>query len=123
MHLSRKRFRQVTAVRILAPTTTTTTPWRTALVPDQEHYRMTVGLLSIQAGFAVENPTCYCASVVPGEVLPLVTVGDEIRRRRTDQGLSLNDLARLSHVAKGYLSQLENNQAPRPSATTLYKIA
>jgi transcriptional regulator with XRE-family HTH domain len=52
-----------------------------------------------------------------------VTVGDEIKRGRTEQGLSLNGLARLSGVAKGYLSQLENNQAPRPSATTLYKIA
>lgn len=52
-----------------------------------------------------------------------MTAGDEIKRRRTEQGLSLNDLARLSEVAKGYLSQLENNQAPRPSATTLYKIA
>ena len=52
-----------------------------------------------------------------------MAVGDEIRRRRTEQGLSLNDLARVAHVAKGYLSELENNQAPRPSATTLYKIA
>jgi transcriptional regulator with XRE-family HTH domain len=29
----------------------------------------------------------------------------------------------MAEVAKGYLSELEANTAPRPSATTLYKIA
>ena len=52
-----------------------------------------------------------------------VTVGDEIKRRRAEQELSLSDLARLSGVSKGYLSELEANVAPRPSAATLFKIA
>lgn len=50
-------------------------------------------------------------------------VGSEIRRRREMQDLSLTDLARLSRVSKGYLSEIENNPAARPSAATLFKIA
>jgi transcriptional regulator with XRE-family HTH domain len=50
-------------------------------------------------------------------------VGQEIRRRREEQGLSLTDLARLAGVSKGYLSEIESNSAARPSAATLFKIA
>lgn len=50
-------------------------------------------------------------------------VGQEIKRRREEQGLSLTDLARLSSVSKGYLSEIESNPTARPSAATLFKIA
>lgn len=52
-----------------------------------------------------------------------MSIGQQIRRRREQQGLSLTDLARLSGVSKGYLSQIENNSSARPSALTLFKIA
>lgn len=50
-------------------------------------------------------------------------MGQEIKRRREEQGLSLTDLARLAGVSKGYLSEIENNPSARPSAATLFKIA
>ena len=50
-------------------------------------------------------------------------VGQEIKRRREEQGLSLTDLARLSSVSKGYLWKIEANPTARPSAATLFKIA
>lgn len=49
--------------------------------------------------------------------------GAEIRRRREEQGLSLTDLARMSGVSKGYLSQIEHGVATRPSAQTMFKLA
>ncbi len=52
-----------------------------------------------------------------------MSIGEQVRRRREEQGLSLTDLARLSGVSKGYLSQIENNSSARPSAATLFKIA
>jgi transcriptional regulator with XRE-family HTH domain len=52
-----------------------------------------------------------------------MSLGQEIKRHRDAQGLSLSDLARISGVAKGYLSEIENEQAPRPSADTVFKIA
>lgn len=50
-------------------------------------------------------------------------IGNEIKRRREQQGLSLTDLARLAGVSKGYLSQIESGLATRPSAQTLFKLA
>lgn len=50
-------------------------------------------------------------------------IGQQIKRRREEQGLSLTDLARLAGVSKGYLSEMENNRSARPSAATLFKIA
>lgn len=52
-----------------------------------------------------------------------MSIGQQIKRRREEQGLSLTDLARLSGVSKGYLSEIEGNPAARPSAATLFKIA
>ena len=52
-----------------------------------------------------------------------MSIGEEIKRRRKEQGLSLTDLARLSGVSKGYLSEIEGNLTARPSAATLFKIA
>ena len=52
-----------------------------------------------------------------------MSVGQQVRQRRESQGLSLTELARLADVSKGYLSGIENNEAARPSAATLYRIA
>jgi transcriptional regulator with XRE-family HTH domain len=52
-----------------------------------------------------------------------MSIGDEIKKRRAKQGLSLTELARLAGVSKGYVSEIESNPAARPSASTLFKIA
>src|SRR5438874_2592344 len=53
-----------------------------------------------------------------------MALADQIRKCRTEQGLSLSELARRSKISKGYLSQLENSTlGPRPSADILYRIA
>lgn len=51
------------------------------------------------------------------------SLGPRIRRLRTEQGLSLSELARLSGVSKGYLSQVERSPQARPSAATLFAVA
>jgi XRE family transcriptional regulator of biofilm formation len=51
-------------------------------------------------------------------------VGERIRQRREEVGLTLSGLAEKAHVAKGYLWSLEHNQVTsRPSGETLYRIA
>lgn len=51
-------------------------------------------------------------------------LGAQIRRRRTELGLSLTSLADKAGVAKSYLSNLENGKTnSRPSGRTLYRIA
>lgn len=51
-------------------------------------------------------------------------LADQIRKYRTEQGLSLSELARRSQISKGYLSQLEKKSfGPRPSADILFRIA
>ena len=50
-------------------------------------------------------------------------LGPRIRSRRQAQKLSLNDLARMSGVSKGYLSQVERSLTSRPSAATVFAIA
>jgi transcriptional regulator with XRE-family HTH domain len=53
-----------------------------------------------------------------------LTVGERIRLRRKELGLSLSALAEKAGVAKSYLSNLENNKhEARPSGRTLYQIA
>ncbi len=53
----------------------------------------------------------------------LEPLGQRIRSRRQAQKLSLNDLARLSGVSKGYLSQVERSLTSRPSAATVFAVA
>lgn len=50
-------------------------------------------------------------------------VGESIRQKRLEQGLTLPELARMAQVSKGYLYELESGSAGRPSAATLYRIA
>ena len=53
----------------------------------------------------------------------MLSLGQRVRQRREEKGLSLSALARASKVSKGYLSQIENDAAPRPSGDTLFKMA
>lgn len=55
--------------------------------------------------------------------MPVEPVGVRIKRLREEQGLSLSELARLSGVSKGYLSQIERSADARPSASTLFALA
>jgi XRE family transcriptional regulator, master regulator for biofilm formation len=53
-----------------------------------------------------------------------ILIGEQIRLRRIEAGLSLTALAEKAGVAKSYLSNLESGNAnARPSGQTLYKIA
>lgn len=51
------------------------------------------------------------------------TIRDRIRRRREQKEWSLPRLAEEAGVAKGYLWELENGKALKPSASTLFRIA
>ena len=50
-------------------------------------------------------------------------LGRRLRALRSEQQLSLSELARLSGVSKGYLSLIERSDAARPSAATLFALA
>ena len=62
-------------------------------------------------------------SETQAEAPPPEPLGQRIRSRRHAQKLSLNDLARMSGVSKGYLSQVERSLTSRPSAATVFSIA
>lgn len=51
------------------------------------------------------------------------TIGQRIKQLRVANGLSLSRLADLASISKGYLHDLENDQASKPSAEILYSIA
>ncbi len=53
----------------------------------------------------------------------LEPLGQRVRALRQGQKLSLSEVARLSGVSKGYLSQVERSPTARPSAATLFAIA
>lgn len=50
-------------------------------------------------------------------------LADRIKMRMKEKGWSLAELARESKIAKGYLWEILNGKAKRPSANTLYEIA
>ena len=50
-------------------------------------------------------------------------LGEKIRMRRKELGLTLEQLAGLSDSSKSYIWELENKNPPRPSAEKLSKIA
>lgn len=55
---------------------------------------------------------------------PHASIGDRIRRFRTERNLNLSRLAEQAGVSKGYLWALENDSGTRrPSAETLYAVA
>lgn len=52
-----------------------------------------------------------------------MSIGTRIKKRREEKNISLSELSRQTGISKGYLSSLESENADRPSADTLYKIA
>lgn len=50
-------------------------------------------------------------------------VGDKIRTLRKSKGYTLERLAELADLSKGYIWELENKNPPRPSAEKVLKIA
>ena len=52
-----------------------------------------------------------------------MALGDRIRQRRDDTGLSAAELARRAGISKGYLSEIESGNTVRPSADVLYRLA
>lgn len=52
-------------------------------------------------------------------------LGERIKERRAEKGLTSAELARRAGISKGYLSELENGGvgAPKPSAEIVYRIA
>ena len=50
-------------------------------------------------------------------------LGARVRAFRDEKRMSLNELASSAGLSKGYLSDLENGNASRPSAETLYEIS
>lgn len=50
-------------------------------------------------------------------------LGDKIRAARESKGYSLETLARLTSMSKGYIWELENRDAPNPSVEKIKKIA
>ena len=55
------------------------------------------------------------------QILQDVLVG--LRRKRTEAGLSLDDVAGISGIDKAYLSRLENGKVINPTFETLYRYA
>lgn len=53
---------------------------------------------------------------------PTQTIGDRLRKIRTERNLSLDETAKLTGVSKPMLGQIERGQST-PSVTTLWKIA
>ena len=52
-----------------------------------------------------------------------MALGDRIRQRRADTGLSAAELARRATISKGYLSAIEHGNSVRPSADVLTRLA
>lgn len=50
-------------------------------------------------------------------------MGQRIRDRRKEKGLTLDELATKAKCSKGYVWELENKKPPRPSADKLASIA
>jgi transcriptional regulator with XRE-family HTH domain len=50
-------------------------------------------------------------------------LGDRVKKRRTEMGIALAELARRVDISKGYLYAIESGEAQSPSAEILFKIA
>ena len=51
------------------------------------------------------------------------SIGERIKEQRSNKGLSLDKLSKLSGVSKTYLSEIESGVKSNPSADVLLKIA
>ncbi len=54
---------------------------------------------------------------------PSESIGARVQRFRKERGMRLVDLAAAAELSKGYLSEIENGQAPRISGEKLYALA
>jgi transcriptional regulator with XRE-family HTH domain len=52
-----------------------------------------------------------------------VALSDRIKQRREEKKITATELARLAQVSKGFVSEIESGQAPRPSGSVLYRLA
>jgi transcriptional regulator with XRE-family HTH domain len=52
-----------------------------------------------------------------------MSLGKRVRQRREDKGIAAAELARRAEISKGYLSEIESGQAPRPSGAVLMRLA
>jgi transcriptional regulator with XRE-family HTH domain len=52
-----------------------------------------------------------------------MALSDRIKLRREERGLTATELSKVAEISKGYLSEIESGQAPRPSGAVLYKLA
>lgn len=50
-------------------------------------------------------------------------MGNKLKMRRIELGLNVQELAELSGLSTGYISNLENEQKVNPSKETMEKIA
>lgn len=57
------------------------------------------------------------------EIRKEVSIINNIKKLRTEKGLTLRDLSTLINVSAGYLSDLENNRKENPSYKVIVKIA
>jgi len=72
--------------------------------------------------------TVVCCTITSRVLLggAAVTVGERIKQRREEKGLTAAELARRASISKGYLSEIEGSggeSGPRPSADVLFRIA
>ncbi|MBU9722454.1 MULTISPECIES: helix-turn-helix domain-containing protein [Bacillaceae] len=51
-----------------------------------------------------------------------MTIGDMIRRRRKEKGISLSELSRMTGVSKSYLSYIERGMKQNPSIDVVKRI-
>ncbi|RAP22347.1 hypothetical protein C2W64_03562 [Brevibacillus laterosporus] len=56
------------------------------------------------------------------ESLTFTTLGELIKEKRAELGISLSELARLSGVSKGVLSKIETGETKRPELSTLKSL-
>jgi transcriptional regulator with XRE-family HTH domain len=52
-----------------------------------------------------------------------MALGERIKQRREEKGITAIELSRRAQISKGYLSELESGRAARPSGTILFRIA
>lgn len=53
----------------------------------------------------------------------MATLGEKLKAKRAENGMSLDGLAKEAKLSKSYLWELENRESPRPSLDKLQSIA
>ena len=60
--------------------------------------------------FKISDPAAQSAAMGKKMILMRQVIGEELRRRRTEQSRTLRDVSRDAQVSLGYLSELERGQ-------------